>query len=103
MAYVMGGKDWKSHYLFRHFQTLVASSFRHLRKNTTLLSVLFMLMLGSGLPELQCESDINYLREKLMPGVEETAAEKAIGDELKRALDNTSRRLDNMIHNIVHK
>jgi len=74
MAAILGKQDKP---LFKKFVTLCTQAYNLLRKNANLLVTLFSLMLSSGLPELQRESDIDWLREKLtLDATDEQAAEK---------------------------
>lgn len=75
---------------------------RSLRRNTSLLVNLFMLMLPAGMPELASKEDINYLRDKLAPTEGDEEAVKRFQDEVKNALGDVRKRLDNTVHILVH-
>lgn len=63
---------------------------------------LFMLMLPAGMPELASKEDINYLRDKLAPTEGDEEAVKRFQDEVKNALGDVRKRLDNTVHILVH-
>ena len=62
MAYVMGGKGDKP---FNDFVELCGKAFNCLRRRGNELINLFRLMIPAGMPELEGESDIQYLVEML--------------------------------------
>jgi phosphatidylinositol-4,5-bisphosphate 3-kinase len=102
MAYVMGGKDYKNSDIFKQFKNISSKSFRILREYAGLIESLFELMVVAGMPELSSSTSITYLRDKLYLDVDAKQAQKELMDELKKSLDSTYRRLDNMIHNLKH-
>jgi phosphatidylinositol-4,5-bisphosphate 3-kinase len=102
MAYVMGGKNYKSHALFKRFIDLCQRSYAVLRDNASIVEILFMLMVSAGMPELMVEQDIMYMREKLHLEDEPKKADKKLKDEIKKSLSSTYRRVDNFIHNYKH-
>jgi len=102
MAYVMGGKKYKKSTQFKQFLTLSTKAFFSLRQNAVIVENLFILMVTAGMPELMMEEDIYYLREKLYLNMTEKKAEKRLMEEINKSLDSTFRRIDNMIHNLVH-
>ena len=52
--------------LFRcRFQETCGKAYLHLRSHASLLCTLFSMMLNSGIPELQTQNDIGYLRKTL--------------------------------------
>jgi len=102
MAYVMGGKKYKKSTQFKQFLTLSTRAFFSLRQNALIVENLFILMVSAQMPELMMEEDIYYLREKLYLNMTEKKAEKKLMEEINKSLDSTFRRIDNMIHNLVH-
>lgn len=72
------------------------------RRNTSLLVNLFLLMLPAGMPELASKEDINYLRDKLAPTLSDDDTVKVFTEEVKNALGDVRKRLDNTVHNFVH-
>ena len=102
MAFVMGGREYKRSEKFRLFKQNCTKSFRVLRQNAALLENLFTLLIAAGMPELNESQHILYLRDKLDLDVDQKSASKSLQGELKKALESTSRRLDNLIHNFKH-
>lgn len=102
MAYVMGGKNYRKHMLFKRFLTLCSKSFSILRQNADILESLFLLMVSAGMPELMFQSDVLYIKNKLALDVSEKKADELLQAEIFKSLDSTYRRVDNMIHNFVH-
>jgi phosphatidylinositol kinase/protein kinase (PI-3 family) len=89
MAYVMGGSSYRKSSHFKKFLDFCAKAFLTLRKNANLLENLFGLMVAAGMPELIKESDIYYMRDKLL--LNEKAAIAKVepnfdGDETFRTL-----------------
>jgi len=62
-AAVLGGEGSPT---YQKFEELAVMAFNVLRKNSSLLVTLFSLMVSCGIPELQREEDIAYLRDNLM-------------------------------------
>jgi len=102
MAYVMGGKNYKKSDLFKLFLSLCSNAFKFLRLSSILIENLFILMVSAGMPELLLERDINYLKEKLALSTTEQKADASLQAEIRKSLDSTYRRIDNMIHNMRH-
>jgi len=55
----------KSSRQFKDFQETCGKAYLHLRSHASLLCTLFSMMLNSGIPELQTQNDIGYLRKTL--------------------------------------
>jgi len=102
MAYVIGGRKYKGDDRFKKFLTYCKEAFQILRKNATILEILFILMVSSRMPELLVEEDIVFLKEKLNLKHPDSKAESRLQTEIYRSLDCTYRRFDNMIHNWKH-
>eukprot|EP00475_Leptophrys_vorax_P005739 TRINITY_DN13463_c0_g1_i2.p1 TRINITY_DN13463_c0_g1~~TRINITY_DN13463_c0_g1_i2.p1 ORF type:complete len:775 (+),score=162.06 TRINITY_DN13463_c0_g1_i2:283-2325(+) len=104
MAYVMGGKRYKSAQNFKKFEEISKESFKSLRKNADLFINLFILMVSARMPELMQSSDINYLRDKffLDEDASEGSAVENLRKEIKKSLSTTYRQVDNFIHNLKH-
>jgi broad specificity phosphatase PhoE len=71
-------------------------------RNTALLVNLFILMLPAGMPELTSKEDINYLRDKLAPAETDEETVKKFAEQVKNALGDVRKRLDNTVHIFVH-
>lgn len=62
---------------------------------------MFTMMVAAGIPELHTYSNIDYLVEKLSLELSAQEAAAKIKQEIADTLDSeTSRRLDNLVHEI---
>eukprot|EP00808_Paulinella_micropora_P029692 g29303.t1 len=102
MAFVIGGEKYRKSDKFRHFLELCTEAYKTLRENASFLEQLFSLMVAAGMPELMMQEDIYYMREKLALNVQAKVADKRLHAEIRKSLDTTYRRIDNMIHNLRH-
>jgi len=102
MAYVMGGRNYTAHPLFKKFKSMCTKAFKILRRNAAILEILFILMVSAKMPELLVEKDICYMQEKLYLDKNDEEADQELQDEIKRSLGTAYRRFDNMIHNFKH-
>ena len=50
---------------------------------------LFMMMLSSGIPQLTCRRDVDYLKETLKPELSEAEAREHFRGKFKEALRNS--------------
>ncbi|OHS93043.1 Phosphatidylinositol 3- and 4-kinase family protein [Tritrichomonas foetus] len=82
------------------FENLCGMGLNILRYNSKLLISLFLLMLGTGIPELQKPSDINYLKDKLFLDSSDEEATNKFAVLIKKSLDSTRTTLNNLFHNI---
>ena len=87
--------------LFKQFKQLCGKSLNILRSNTQLLVTLFMLMLGTGIPELQHPKDIIYLTKMLYLDLTDEEAENEFEKLTLLSLDSTKTKLNNLFHNIA--
>eukprot|EP00514_Thraustochytrium_sp_LLF1b_P003892 CAMPEP_0184507148 /NCGR_PEP_ID=MMETSP0198_2-20121128/91_1 /TAXON_ID=1112570 /ORGANISM="Thraustochytrium sp., Strain LLF1b" /LENGTH=1359 /DNA_ID=CAMNT_0026896883 /DNA_START=243 /DNA_END=4322 /DNA_ORIENTATION=- len=95
MAAVLG-KPGKP--LFQQFEALCCRAFNLLRRNSTLILTLFSLMLSCGLPELRTESDLDWLRDKLMlNATDDEAAEK-----FRQLIDESLHSIATQINDFSH-
>ena len=99
MNYVMGGENSPGSELFKDY---CCKAYNYIRKHGKRLINLFMLMTSAGMPELKNKDDIKYLREMLSLKLTEMEADTKFTLEIKNALNNTFRRLDNLLHNVKH-
>ncbi|XP_048873048.1 phosphatidylinositol 4,5-bisphosphate 3-kinase catalytic subunit gamma isoform isoform X1 [Brienomyrus brachyistius] len=74
--YVMGRKSMpkKSSLYFQRFKKTCIEAYLALRTHTRLLVTLFSLMLLTGIPELSCAQDMQYLRQALQDNQNEEVA-----------------------------
>ncbi|KAF0984835.1 hypothetical protein FDP41_000734 [Naegleria fowleri] len=88
---------------FSQFEELGAKAYNILRENGHLLMNLFLLMLATGIPELQSVSDIKFLRKRLILDETDEEAEKHFKSKIDEALDNTRSKLMDFVHIAKHK
>jgi 3-deoxy-D-arabino-heptulosonate 7-phosphate (DAHP) synthase class II len=98
----MGGQKYRSHKHFEKFLKYSSDAFKTLRQSANILEALFALMVAAGMPELMKETDIYYMRDKLLLNVEEKKAVKRLNEEIENSLESKYRRFDNFIHNMRH-
>jgi hypothetical protein len=98
-AEVMGGPNGA---LFKEFEQLACQCLLILRKNAGLIITLFSLMLSCGIPELKVESDIDYLKEKLMLELTENEVEKEFKKIITKSMGTKTTRVNDAIHVWVH-
>ncbi|XP_039627638.1 phosphatidylinositol 4,5-bisphosphate 3-kinase catalytic subunit gamma isoform isoform X2 [Polypterus senegalus] len=72
--YMMGRVNKKSSLYFQRFKDICIQAYLNLRAHSNLLITLFSLMRLTGIPELSCGDDIQYLKEALQVGKEEESA-----------------------------
>ena len=82
------------------FEEDCCNAYNILRKEGDKLINLFLLMLSAGMPELNHEKDIQWLVKRLNLNLSEQEASKVFKKEIINAIYSTSRRLDNLAHNI---
>ena len=98
MAYVMHGRTRRDKSpAYKKFVDVCAKAFNILRKNARVLIVLFQLMIPAGIPELTCDADIAYLRDKLALDLDDVSAAKRIQKEIKKCLNDYYRLFDNFV------
>lgn len=112
MAYVLGGKE---HQFFKIFVEYCTKAYNLVRKNGYFLISIFMMMLSAGeiswyffkflinfkgMPELSDESDIEYLKMRLSLDLSEQEATNKFKREIDDSLNSTSRKIDNVFHNM---
>ena len=64
---------------------------------------LFLLMLSAGMPELNFESDIQPMVDRLSLESTEQEASNLFKREIQNAMGNRRRRIDNFFHNFKAK
>ena len=101
MVHAMGGieSDGKESPGFIKFKDYCSTAYNLTRIHGKRLINLFMLMTSAGMPELQNKKEIEYIREMLSLKLTETEAIQKFNLEIKKSLNNTFRRFDNLIHN----
>ena len=85
----------------RSFRTLCEHAFLALRRRSRFLMTLFMMMMNTGIPEVSCVKDIEYLKETLVPHLSESDAIAHFRAKFKDALASSWKTNINwFIHNI---
>ena len=84
--------------LFEAFCQLCGTALNILRKEQALLISLFQLMLCCGIPELETEEDIEWLKEKLMLDLTDDEAAAAFRAENLNSMKTTATRLNDAAH-----
>jgi len=99
-VYVMGGTEDPR---FERFCSLCEEAFNILRSHASLFINLFVLMLSSGMPELQREEDIEYMRDSFLLDFTNEAAGKEFRRWIYESLNCRMTQINNAIHSIVHR
>ncbi|KAK7093898.1 phosphatidylinositol 4,5-bisphosphate 3-kinase catalytic subunit delta isoform-like [Littorina saxatilis] len=74
---------------FERFRETCEQAYLILRSRSHLLMSLFMMMLSSGIPQLTCRRDVDYLKETLKPDLTEEGAREHFRGKFKEALRNS--------------
>ncbi|XP_076265386.1 phosphatidylinositol 4,5-bisphosphate 3-kinase catalytic subunit delta isoform-like isoform X2 [Rhynchophorus ferrugineus] len=74
---------------FKLFQKCCEKAFMILRKHGNLILSLFAMMISTGLPELSCEKDLQYLRDTLALSKSNTDATEHFRAKFNEALSNS--------------
>jgi hypothetical protein len=98
-AYMMGGPNSP---IYAHFVDIACEAFNVIRRQTNLLITLFMLMLSTGIPELQRASDIMWLKTVLMQEATDDVAAKYYRVQIQAALENKRTLINDYIHIVAH-
>ena len=86
---------------YKRFETINGQAFNILRRNANLLISMMLLMLGTGIPELQKPEDITYMKEMLALNATEEEAVDIFRGYSTRSLESTKTAINNWIHNLV--
>merc|ERR1712228_613079 len=89
--------------LYDEFLQHCAEAYNVLRARSRLLLVLFSLMVSAGLPELSVQSDIGYFEKMLNLKYDVKKATQHVHKQIRDALKDKARLMDNHIHLTVHK
>lgn len=96
MAYVIGMKSPDE---YEEFLKRCLAAYNIVRKNSSIIVNIFMMMISAGLPELK-KKRISYLLKHLALECSEQEAGEKFKIELNNSLNNTWRSIDNFFHNI---
>jgi len=99
MAFVMGGRDSPQ---FKRFVDISCKAYNTLRKHANMFINLFAMMLATGIPELESESDINYLRKTFEVDLTDEEAAEKFTQLIYKSLDTKATQVNDYIHNLVH-
>jgi phosphatidylinositol-4,5-bisphosphate 3-kinase len=83
----------------RQFEELAIKAIEILRKNSKLLITLFLLMLGTGIPELREPENILYIKKKLYMDMTSEQAAAAFEQLIRESIASTVTKLNNFCHN----
>jgi phosphatidylinositol-4,5-bisphosphate 3-kinase len=84
----------------KQFEQNTTTALGILRENANLLITLFLLMVGTGIPELKTPQDIEFLKQKLYLKATEQQANAAFSKLIKESMESTRTKLNNWVHNI---
>jgi phosphatidylinositol-4,5-bisphosphate 3-kinase len=84
----------------KEFEQNTKTALGILRENAKLLITLFLLMMGTGIPELKTPQDIDFLKQKLYLKATEQQANAAFAKLIKDSMESTRTKLNNLVHNI---
>ncbi|KAH3761571.1 phosphatidylinositol-4,5-diphosphate 3-kinase [Pelomyxa schiedti] len=99
-AYILGGKESA---MFREFTETCCNAYSLLRTETDLFISLFSLMLSTGIPELQSEADIEYLRSALGVNLDNLQATEKFTQLINESLSAKSQTLNDIAHGLAHR
>jgi phosphatidylinositol-4,5-bisphosphate 3-kinase len=83
----------------KQFEELAITALEILRKNSKLLITLFLLMLGTGIPELRVPEDILYIKKKLYMDMTSEQAAAEFEQLIRDSIASTVTKLNNLVHN----
>lgn len=86
---------------YKRFEETCANAYNILRNNANLLMSMMLLMLGTGIPELQKPEDITYMKNMLNLSLSNEDAAAIFRKYIQMSLDSTKTTVNNWIHNLV--
>eukprot|EP00762_Andalucia_godoyi_P004278 ANDGO_05487.mRNA.1 Phosphatidylinositol 3-kinase 1 len=98
-AYVFGGEGAKK---YKEFEDMCVRVYQALRKHAAMLCNLFVLMLSTGIPELQQKQDIEYLQTALQLSMTDEEAAKFFKSLIRESLNSRATVLNNWAHLMAH-
>lgn len=99
MAHMLGGPEST---IYAHFQDVACYAFNVIRRHANLLITLFMLMLSTGIPELQTAADIGWLKQVLITHLDDAEAAAEFRKRIQEALENKRTLLNDYVHILAH-
>lgn len=97
-----GGTSDQSSQRFEMFTRYCLDAFSVIRQKATELEALFVSMVSAGLPECLSKSAILYIRRQMALELTDKQARDMFKNQLFKALNSTSRKIDNWFHLIKH-
>eukprot|EP00658_Telonema_sp_P-2_P008745 TRINITY_DN13302_c0_g1_i2.p1 TRINITY_DN13302_c0_g1~~TRINITY_DN13302_c0_g1_i2.p1 ORF type:complete len:335 (-),score=58.18 TRINITY_DN13302_c0_g1_i2:303-1307(-) len=98
-AYMMGGPQSP---IYAHFVEIACHAYNVIRRHHNMLIVLFLLMLSTGIPELQRVEDIMWLKSVLRTDDSDDEATAHYKTMIQDALDDRRTLINDCIHIMVH-
>ena len=99
MVEALGGTESA---LYLEFVEMCGQALNIIRQKSSLLISLFRLMISCGIPELEREDDIIYLRDKLMLEKTDEEAAAAFAEEIVKSAATKTTRLNDAAHIFKH-
>ncbi|EAY14583.1 Phosphatidylinositol 3- and 4-kinase family protein [Trichomonas vaginalis G3] len=97
---VLDGQNGK---LYKEFEQTSIKAYNVMREKANLIMSLMLLMLGTGIPELQKPSDLQYMKDMLHLNVNEREDADIFKNLIKISTESTKTAVNNWIHNLVCK
>lgn len=98
-AHVLGGAKGE---LYAQFVETCQRAYNIVRKHAHMFINLFMMMLSTGIPELQNEEDIAYMCNSLLTGADEKAAAENFAKLIEEARKTKSVLINDIVHIWAH-
>jgi len=98
-SHVLGGTDSS---LFKQFTSLSCQAYNIVRENGHLLMILFMLMLETGIEELESVDDIAWLQKTLKFDYTTQKANEHFQQLTKESLENKRQLFSDYWHIVAH-
>lgn len=98
-AYMMGGVNSP---IYAHFCEVATQAYNVIRRYSNMLIILFMLMLSTGIPELQKVEDIFWLKSVLLFDRTDEEASAHYKQLIGEALNNKRTLINDYIHILAH-
>jgi len=95
MAHVMGGRDSPK---FQEFITVCCKAYNIVRHKANLFLNLFAMMLSTGIPELQSEDDLQYLRDAFALELSDEKASEKFRDLIFESLNTKATQISFAFH-----
>jgi hypothetical protein len=87
---------------YKRFEEYACAAYNILRHHATLLITLFFLMMACGLPELQEEKDIYWLRDKLAAHLSDAEGAAEFRKLITQSMNTTATYVNHAVHSFAH-